>query len=64
MGEDVHTSFYFAVLCHKCTLLSEVAIQVSSVAQSCLTHCDPIGCNMPGLTVHHQLPELFQTHVH
>ena len=22
MGEDVHTSFYFAVLCHKCTSLS------------------------------------------
>ena len=39
-------------------------IQVSSVTQSCLTHWDPMDCNTPGLTVHHQLPELFQTHVH
>src|SRR5574337_1668896 len=38
-------------------------IQFSSVAQSCLTHCDPINCSMPGLPVHHQLPEFTQTHV-
>ena len=37
---------------------------VSSVAQSCLTLCDPIDCCMPGFPVHHQLPELAQTHVH
>ena len=36
----------------------------SSVAQSCLTPCDPINCSMPGLPVHHQLPESTQTHVH
>ena len=36
----------------------------SSVAQSCLTLCDPMDCSMPGLPVHHQLPELAQTHVH
>ena len=34
--------------------------QLSSVAQSCLTLCDPIDCSMPGLPVHHQLPELSQ----
>ena len=28
----------------------------SSVAQSCLTLCDPMNCSMPGLPVHHQLP--------
>ena len=37
---------------------------VSSVAQSCLTLCDPMDCSTPGLLVHHQLPELTQTHVH
>ena len=26
--------------------------------------CDPMDCSMPGLPVHHQLPELNQTHVH
>ena len=35
-----------------------------SRAQSCLTLCDPVDCSTPGLPVHHQLPELAQTHVH
>ena len=38
--------------------------QFSSVAQSCTTVCDPMNCSMPGLPVHHQLPESTQTHVH
>ena len=37
---------------------------VSSVAQSCPTLCDSMDCSMPGFPVHHQLPELTQTHVH
>ena len=36
----------------------------SSVAQLCLTLCDPMDCSIPGLPVHHQLLELAQTHVH
>ena len=36
----------------------------SSVAHSCLTLCNPMDCSTPGLPVHHQLPELTQTHVH
>jgi len=36
----------------------------SSVTQSCPTLCDPMNCSMPGLPVHHQLPEFTQTHVH
>ena len=32
-------------------------IQFSSVAQSCLTLCDPMNCSMSGLPVHHQLLE-------
>ena len=35
-----------------------------SVAQLCLTLCDPMECSMPGLHVHHQLPEFTQTHAH
>ena len=41
-----------------------VSVQFSSVAQSCLTLCDPMNCSMPGLPVYHQLPEFTQTHVH
>ena len=26
--------------------------------------CDPMNCSMPGLLVHHQIPEFTQTHVH
>ena len=36
----------------------------SSVAQSCLTLCNPMDYSTPGFPVHHQLPELSQTHVH
>ena len=39
-------------------------VQFSSVAQPCPTLCNPMDCSMPGLPVHHQLPELAQTHVH
>ena len=40
------------------------AVQFSSVTQSCPTLCDPMDCSTPGFPVHHQLPELAQTHVH
>ena len=36
----------------------------SSVAQSCLTLCNPMTRSTPGLPVHHQLLEFTQTHVH
>jgi len=39
-------------------------LQFSSIAQSCLTLCDPMDCSIPGFHLHHQLPELVQTHVH
>ena len=38
-------------------------VQFSSVAQSCLTLCDPMNPSMSGPPVHHQLPEFTQTHV-
>ena len=36
------------------------SIQTSSVAQWCLTLCDPMDCSMPGLPVHCQLSEFTQ----
>ena len=39
-------------------------IQFSSVSQSCPTLCDPMNRSTPGLSVHHQLLEFTQTHVH
>ena len=46
------------------TGLGHSSVQFSSVAQSCLTFCDPMNHSTPGLPVHHQLPEFTQTHVH
>ena len=40
------------------------SVQYSSVAQLCLTLCDPMDYSALGLPVHHQLPKLSQTHVH
>ena len=44
--------------CEKCNN------QFSSVAQLCLTLCNPMDCSMPGLPVHYQLLKLAQTHAH
>ena len=40
------------------------SVQFSSVSQSCPTLCNPMNHSTPGLSVHHQLPEFTQTHVH
>ena len=45
-------------------LSSFTSVQFSSVAQSCLTLCNPMNRSTPGLPVHHQLLEFTQTHVH
>ena len=45
-------------------LCSISSVQFSSVAQSCLTLCDPMDCSTPGCPVHHQLLELAQIRVH
>ena len=52
------------LLKNDCKDLDLSSVQFSSVAQSCLTLCDPMNRSMPGLPVHHQLPEFTQTHVH
>ena len=38
--------------------------QFSSVVQLCTTLCNHMDCSTPDFPVHHQLPELAQTHVH
>ena len=48
----------------RCLHALRVRDQIRSVAQSCPTLCDPMNRSMPGLPVHHQLPEFTQTHVH
>ena len=44
--------------------ITDTSVQFSSIAQLCLTLCDPMNHSTPGLPVHHQLPEFTQTHVH
>ena len=39
-------------------------LSVQFSAQSCPTLCDSMDCSTPGLPVHHQVPDLTQTHVH
>ena len=66
----LHESTLFKIL-FPCRLLQDTessslcyTAQFSSVTQSCPTLCNPMDCSMPGLPVHHQIPELAQTHVH
>ena len=51
-GQDAHEKMLY------------ITTQLSSVAQSCPTLCDPMDCSKLGFSVHHQLPELDQIHVH
>ena len=47
-----------------CWRHDKTSVQFSSVAQSCPALCHPMDRSTPGFPVHHQLPELAQTHVH
>ena len=40
---------------------AHTVVQFSSVAQLCLTLCDPMDWSTPGFPVHHQLPEFTQS---
>ena len=44
--------------------LEHILISLVQLLSHCLTLCVPMDCSPPGLPVHHQLPELAQTHVH
>ena len=52
------TSKWFSLPCLT-SGIKEIAAQFGSVTQSC---CNPMDCSTPGFPVHHQLPELTQTH--
>ena len=56
MSSEIH--------CKELLFLLNNISQFSSVAQSCLTLCDPMNRSTPGLPVHHHLPEFTQIHVH
>ena len=45
-------------------LYNAYSVQFSSVTQPCPTLCNTMDCSMPGLWIHHQLPEFTQTPVH
>ena len=49
-----------AILCPIEQVFFLKKIIISSVAQSCLTICNPMDCSTPGFPVHYQLPELPQ----
>ena len=50
---------------HKgCMCVCAKLLQIRSVAQSCLTLCNPMNRSTPGLPIYHQLPDFTQTHVH
>ena len=63
--QSIHTynphahTHHIDTTCH-----TNIQSSVSSVAQSCLTLCDPMDYSTPGLPDYHQLPEFTQTHVH
>ena len=44
--------------------ICHVPLSFSSATQLSPALCDPKDCSTPGFPVHHQLPELTQTHVH
>ena len=64
-GQNDRKKGWFLLHCNQFKSLHlAYTLSVSSVAQSCLTLCDPMNRSTPGLPVHHQLPEFTQTHVH
>ena len=58
------TSWYKTKNIFRRDICVPVLSHFSSVTQSCPTLCNHMNCSMPGLPVHHQLPEFTQTHVH
>ena len=61
-----HAVYYITMIHSSChwRFIPFDSVQFSSVAQLCPTLCNPMNRSTPGLPVHHQLPEITQTHVH
>ena len=68
LGRKVMTNLDSILKSKDITLPTKVrlvsSVQLSSVTQLCPTLCNPMNRSTPGLPVHHQLPEITQTHVH
>ena len=62
-GSKLGKEYIKAVYCHL-AYLTCLQSQFTLVTQLCPILYDPMNCSMPGLLVHHQLPEFTQTHVH
>ena len=62
----VNISYHFlTVYCHTYVcVVGNYVTAFSSVAKLYLILCYPMDSGTPGFPVHHQLPELAQTHVH
>ena len=60
LESEVLTAVAPYVISPMMTIIQVCSVEFSSVAQSCPTLWSPIDCSM---LVHHQLPELTQTHV-
>ena len=60
------TTLYFRTLSYllRWRILCLWSVQFSSFAQSCPTLCNLMNHSTTGLSVHRQLPEFTQTHVH
>ena len=61
-----HLNAQVYVYCNKITIMYSIIFKYiccCSVAQLCLTLCDPVDCSMTGFPVLHYLPEFAQTHV-
>jgi len=56
--------FFTTELPEKSSITTISSVQFSSITHSCPTLWDPMKCSMPGLPVHHHIPEFTQTHVH
>ena len=58
------SSHWRTTITDDCDILVYWSVQLSSVTQSCLTLCDHMDCSTPGPSVHPQLLDFTQTHVH
>ena len=56
IGSKLGKEYIKTVYCHPAYLTYMQSLYVCSVAQSCLTLCDPIDFNSPGSTVHGDSP--------
>ena len=65
-GQKAQTSSYKIIKSWGCDaqMMTIVKDCCSSVAQSCLTLCNPMDCSSPSLPVLHHFLEFPQTHVH